>query len=184
MRRRLEIARGLIHRPEILFLDEPTIGLDPRGMKNMWNYIKLLAQELKITVFLTTHYMEEADTLANRVGIIDRGKIVILDSPGALKKIVGGDLVTIKATCPNIEDIKRLNFVKEIKNENSEILITVENAAENLQQILKIIGSIESVQVRNPTLNDVFLHFTGRGIQEEGDEPWLAKAAQESEDKA
>jgi ABC-2 type transport system ATP-binding protein len=91
MRRRLEIARSLIHRPKVLFLDEPTLGLDPRGRENMWNYIVRLVKELRMTVFLTTHYMEEAEKLADRVGIIDQGKIAVLDSPKALKTLLGGD---------------------------------------------------------------------------------------------
>jgi ABC-2 type transport system ATP-binding protein len=184
MRRRLEIARSLIHRPKVLFLDEPTLGLDPRGRENMWNYIVRLVKELKMTVFLTTHYMEEADTLANRVGIIDHGKIAVLDSPKALKKILGGDLVTIKAKSPKIEEIKKLNYVKKVVQDNDEIKITIEDVSENLQHLLGVMGKIESVEVRNTTLNDVFLNFTGREIQEEGESAWFDKIVQESADKA
>ena len=184
MRRRLEIARSLIHKPKVLFLDEPTLGLDPRGREKMWNYIIRLVKELKMTVLLTTHYMEEADTLANRIGIIDRGKIAVLDSPRALKKILGGDLVTIKAESPNIEELKKLSYVKNVKQEEMETMITIENVSENLQQLLKVVGKIESVEVRTTTLNDVFLRFTGRGIQEEGESAWFDKIVQESVDKA
>lgn len=184
MRRRLEIARSLIHKPKVLFLDEPTLGLDPRGREKMWNYIIRLVKELKMTVLLTTHYMEEADTLANRIGIIDRGKIAVLDSPKALKKILGGDLVTIKAESPNIEELKKLSYVKNVKQEKMETMITIENVSENLQQLLKVVGKIESVEVRTTTLNDVFLRFTGRGIQEEGESAWFDKIVQESVDKA
>jgi ABC-2 type transport system ATP-binding protein len=184
MRRRLEIARSLIHRPKVLFLDEPTLGLDPRGRENMWNYIVRLVKELKMTVFLTTHYMEEADTLANRIGIIDRGKIAVLDSPKALKKILGGDLVTIKAKFPKIEELKKLSYVKKVVQENDEIKITIEDVSENLQHLLGVMGKIDSVEVRNTTLNDVFLNFTGREIQEEGGSAWFDKIVQESADKA
>jgi ABC-2 type transport system ATP-binding protein len=184
MRRRLEIARGLIHRPKILFLDEPTLGLDPRGRDTMWKYIKILVKKLKITVLLTTHYMEEADTLADRIGIIDGGKIIVMDTPKNLKKLVGGDLVTIKTRNPNIEKLKKLKFVKKIKKEKTEIHLTVENASGNLQQILKTIGNVKSVEVRNPTLNDVFLQFTGREIQEEGESRWFDKIVQEEVDKS
>jgi ABC-2 type transport system ATP-binding protein len=184
MRRRLEIARSLIHRPKVLFLDEPTLGLDPRGRENMWNYIQKLVKELKMTVFLTTHYMEEADTLANRIGIIDKGKIAIIDSPNALKRLLGGDLVTIKAEALNIEKIRKLNYVTDINQENNETKIIIDNVSENLQHLLSAIGKITSVQVRNTTLNDVFLHFTGRQIQEEGESNWFNKIIQESTNKA
>lgn len=184
MRRRLEIARSLIHKPKVLFLDEPTLGLDPRGREKMWNYITRLVKELKMTVLLTTHYMEEAEFLANRVGIIDRGKIAVLDSPKALKKTLGGDLVTIRTESPNIEEIKKLSFVKNVKQEGAETVISVGNASENLQALLSIVGKTDSVEVRSTTLNDVFLRYTGRGIQEEGESNWFDKIVQESADKA
>ncbi len=186
MRRRLEIARSLIHEPRVLFLDEPTLGLDPRGRDRMWNYILRLVKELRMTVLLTTHYMEEADALANRVGIIDRGKIVVLDSPKALKRALGGDVVTIKATRPRpLEEIRKLQCVKDVKQEDFETKITIEDVGENLQQLLKAAGKIESVEVRNTTLNDVFLRWTGRTMEEnEGESSWFDKIVQESVEKA
>ena len=96
MRRRLEIARGLIHSPKVLFLDEPTLGLDPSSRETMWEYIQQLVKKEKLTIILTTHYMEEADMLCNRIGIMDRGKIIALDTPTNLKLMLGGDLVKIK----------------------------------------------------------------------------------------
>ncbi len=188
MRRRLEIARSLIHKPKVLFLDEPTLGLDPRGREKMWNYIARLVKELKMTVLLTTHYMEEADSLANRVGIIDRGKIVVVDSPKALKKTLGGDLVTIKAAEPPDRAIlRKLSYVKNVEQAGLETQIAMEDVAENLQPLLKVVGKIDSVEVRNTTLNDVFLRFTGRAMtedEEEGESAWFDKIVQESVDKA
>jgi ABC-2 type transport system ATP-binding protein len=183
MRRRLEIGRSLVHKPKVLFLDEPTLGLDPAGREKMWDYISRLVEELRMTVLLTTHYMEEADSLANRVGIIDQGKIVVIDTPKALKKVVGGDLVTIKTANPTTEAFKKLAYVKNIKQKDDQVTITVENVSENLQELLKVAGKIESVEVRNTTLNDVFLHFTGRRIQEEGGSTWFDKIVQESVSK-
>jgi ABC-2 type transport system ATP-binding protein len=184
MRRRLEIARSLIHRPKVLFLDEPTLGLDPRGRENMWNYILKLVKELNMTVFLTTHYMEEADTLANRIGIIDRGKIAVLDSPHALKKILGGDLVTVKAKALNIDELRKLDYVQSITQQNDEVKIVIEDVSKNLQHLLGAMGKIDSVQVRNTTLNDVFLRFTGKEIQESGESNWFEKIVQEGTEKA
>jgi ABC-2 type transport system ATP-binding protein len=185
MRRRLEIARSLIHKPRVLFLDEPTLGLDPRGREKMWNYVIRLVKELKMTVLLTTHYMEEADFLANQVGIIDKGKIAVLDSPKALKKTLGGDLVTLRAAeTPNLEEIKKLSYVRDVKQQGLETMIMIENVTENLQQLLRTVGKIESVEVRSTTLNDVFLQFTGRTIQEdEGESAWFDKIVQESVEK-
>ncbi len=186
MRRRLEIARSLIHKPKVLFLDEPTLGLDPRGRERMWDYIGRLVRELKMTVLLTTHYMEEADALANCIGIIDRGKIVVLDSPKALKKALGGDVVTIRAARPlPTEELRKLDCVKDVKQEGAETKITIEDVGENLQQLLKVAGKIESVEVRNTTLNDVFLRWTGRTMEEnEGESSWFDKIVQESVEKS
>ena len=100
MRRRLEIARGLLHHPEVLFLDEPTLGLDPQTRNHLWTYIATLAEEKGITIILTTHYMEEADRLCNRVAIIDHGKIIAIDTPEHLKDGLGGDIVTIRTPDP------------------------------------------------------------------------------------
>jgi ABC-2 type transport system ATP-binding protein len=180
MRRRLEIARSLIHKPKVLFLDEPTLGLDPTGREKMWAYISRLVRELKMTVLLTTHYMEEADALANRIGIIDQGKIVVVDTPKALKDTLGGDLVTIKAPNLEINKIKKLKYVKDIKQENNLTTLTIKNGSKNLQPLLKFIGTIESVEVRHTTLNDVFLRFTGKTIQEEGKNTFFDKIIQES----
>jgi len=111
MRRRLELARGFLHSPKILFLDEPTLGLDPQTRENLWVYIKKLSTENKITIILTTHYMEEADMLCDRVAIIDHGKVVALDTPLNFKKSLGGDLVTVKTKNPELSELEKMDCV-------------------------------------------------------------------------
>lgn len=181
MRRRLEIARSLIHKPIVLFLDEPTLGLDPAGREKMWDYIGRLVKELEMTVLLTTHYMEEADTLADRVGIIDLGKIVVVDTPKALKDTLGGDLVTIEADDLDVGRLEKLRYITGVKQEKNQTILTIKNVSKNLQPLLKFIGNIESVEVRHATLNDAFLRFTGKRIQEDaGKNTFFEKLIQES----
>ena len=170
MRRRLELARGLMHQPKIIFLDEPTLGLDPQTRETIWGYIENLSRIEKVTIIITTHYMEEADRLCRRLAIIDTGKIVALDSPSNLKKTIGGDIVTLKISSPDIESIKKLDFIKEIEISENIVFLTVTNANENLPLILRTIGTVESVEVHSPTLNDVFLNFTGRIMREDSPE--------------
>ena len=170
MRRRLELARGLIHRPKVLFLDEPTLGLDPQSRVNIWGYIQRMVSEEHVTVILTTHYMEEADMLCDRVGIIDSGRIVVLDSPSQLKKVVGGDIIRLKIQRPKLDQLNNLSYVKSVDVKNDIVTLMVEDAGRHLQQILSVIGDVESVEMRSPTLNDVFLHYTGREIRENAPE--------------
>lgn len=177
MRRRLEIARGLMHHPKVLFLDEPTLGLDPQSREYIWKYIEQLSKEENITIILTTHYMDEADKLCDRLAIIDDGKIVVIGSPKKLKKDLGGDIIRIKAKKLNIEALNQLTYVKNITNCNGEFCLTVEDVNINLQDILAIIGKVDSVEIRTPTLDDVFLHYTGKGIRESSPEGgWAEKA--------
>jgi ABC-2 type transport system ATP-binding protein len=170
MRRRLEIARGLMHRPKVLFLDEPTLGLDPQSRENIWKYIENLSGRGEMSIIITTHYMEEADRLCNRLAITDHGKVVALDSPSNLKKIIGGEVVKMKIKNPDLEAISKLDFVKKIEKINEFIHLTVLNASANLQKILNVAGEVESVEIHTPTLNDVFLHYTGREIREDSPE--------------
>lgn len=167
MRRRLELARGLLHQPKILFLDEPTLGLDPQTRQHIWGYIKKLCEEKKVTIILTTHYMEEADELCDRLAIIDRGKIVALDTPSNLKKGLGGDVVKLKIKRPNILAVKKLRYVKSAKSTDGYLTLTVDDAGRHLQEILKKVGNVESVESRSPTLNDVFIKFTGKQIRDQ-----------------
>ncbi|CAG0993375.1 MAG: ATP-binding cassette domain-containing protein [Candidatus Methanoperedens sp.] len=166
MRRRLELARGIMHHPEILFLDEPTLGLDPQTREHIWDYIKDLARKECMTVLLTTHYMEEAEQLCDRVGIIDYGRIVALDSPGALISRIAGDVVTIKQKVRDIEGIRKLDYVMKAEEKDELLYISIKDAGKHLQDLLSNTGLIDFVEVRRGTLNDVFLHYTGREIRE------------------
>ncbi len=166
MRRRLELARGIMHHPKILFLDEPTLGLDPQTREHIWEYIQELARKECMTVMLTTHYMEEAEQLCDRVAIIDYGKIVVLDSPHTLKSQTAGDIVKLKQKNPDIEAIRKLDYVKKIEEKDGLLYISIKDASKHLQDLLTHTGTIDFVEVRSGTLNDVFLHYTGREIRE------------------
>lgn len=170
MRRRLELARGLLHNPRILFLDEPTLGLDPQTREHIWAYIENLVKSESVTVIITTHYMDEADRLCNRVAIIDRGKVIALDRPSALKTKVGGEIIKLRVRSPKLDSVKSLDYVLSADQSGSTLLLTVKDASAHLQEILGMIGNVESVEVRSPTLNDVFLYYTGQEIREESGE--------------
>jgi ABC-2 type transport system ATP-binding protein len=166
MRRRLEIARGLLHNPKILFLDEPTLGLDPQTREHIWEYIERLVKEQHISVIITTHYMDEADRLCNRIAIVDHGNIIVLDAPSNLKHALGGDIVQVRIHDPNLESVKALPFVKKVEVRDSVVTLTVVDAGSNIQEILGVIGKVDTVEVRPPSLNDVFLSYTGREFRE------------------
>ena len=177
MRRRLELARGLMHHPRVLFLDEPTLGLDPQSRDYIWSYIEKLAKEEKITIVLTTHYMDEADKLCDRLAIIDYGKIVVLGTPEELKKELGGDIIKLRGKNLNLEPLKNLIYVKNIAVSSDEVCLTVEDANMHIQDILNTVGKVDSTEIRSPTLDDVFIHYTGRGIREDSPEgSWAEKA--------
>lgn len=173
MRRRLEIARGLMHYPKILFLDEPTIGLDPQTRRSIWDYIKVLNEREKITIFITTHYMDEADFLCSKVAIIDHGKILVIDEPSKMKSQLGNDIITINCSNTEVcsEALKKEEWVESIKTDNSNIIIGAKEIEKKLPTIIKMAEEhnieITSVDIRKPTLEDVFLHYTGRKIREE-----------------
>jgi ABC-2 type transport system ATP-binding protein len=171
MKRRLEIARGLIHYPKVLFLDEPTLGLDPQTREHIWDYIKKLAAREKITILLTTHYMEEADALCNRVAIIDRGEIKVLDTPENLKKSLEGDVITLEvANQTNLEKIKEFEEVKNFHIVDGKIHITVRDGEKFVPKLLSFAEKegikVDSINIRRPSLEDVFLHYTGREIRD------------------
>ena len=172
MKRRLEIARGLMHYPNVLFLDEPTLGLDAQTRRAIWKYIKKMNEEEGTTIFLTTHYMDEADYLCDRVGIIDRGKILVIDEIDNLKNSIGKDLITLK--CLNIDNFKKIlekeDWIFSIKKHDSKLTLGVEKGDEKIPKIIEISQSrgikIKSINVRKPTLDDVFLYFTGKSIRD------------------
>ncbi|WP_321506890.1 ATP-binding cassette domain-containing protein [uncultured Methanoregula sp.] len=172
MRRRLEIARGLLHHPSVLFLDEPTLGLDPQTRNHLWEYIATLSREKGITIILTTHYMEEADRLCNRVAIIDHGKIIALDTPRNLKDGIGGDVITITSPDPAaITAILRQPWISRMDTHDDSVVISLRNAEQNISTIVTIlVGAqipITSISVHKPTLEDVFLFFTGKTIRDQ-----------------
>lgn len=175
MKRRLEIARGLIQSPNVLFLDEPTLGLDAQTRRHIWNYIKDLNNKQNVTVILTTHYMEEADYLCDRVAIIDNGKIVAIDTPANLKDSLGGDLVIIEFEGDGnmlMKTMEAIDCVKKARIHEGHMYLTVMRAEKRIPEIISAsdrIGiKINSVSLKKPSLEDVFLHFTGKVMREEG----------------
>ena len=173
MRKRLELIIGLVHEPKILFLDEPTLGLDVQTRIQMWNYVKEIQKRLNVTIILTSHYLEEIDELAARVSIIDHGKVLITGSPADLKTSLKGDIITI--TLSNEEGaqlMKTVPGVLEVKDMGQNtVKIKVVNADESLPNIINFISQHELSTVRltvqKPTLDEVFLEYTGRSIREE-----------------
>jgi len=168
MKRRLEVARGLLHRPRILFLDEPTLGLDPQTRGHIWRYILGLREREGVTLFLTTHYMDEAEN-CDRIAIIDHGKIVAHDTPSNLKACVGGDVVVLKTDDnAHAEQEIRARFGLESETRDGELRLEVPRGDEFIPALVRgLSGRIASVDVHRPTLDDVFLKLTGRAIREE-----------------
>jgi len=168
MKRRLELARGLLHYPKVLFLDEPTLGLDPQTRNRMWEYILELRQREGTTIFLTTHYMDEAEK-ADRIAIIDHGKLVAIDTPEELKKLIGKDIISVKTNDNDraAEEL-RLRYGIETRHDSNGLTFKVASGEEFLPTFIKEFGTkILSVSLRRPSLDDVFLKLTGREIREE-----------------
>ena len=180
MQRRLEIARGLMHHPSVLFLDEPTLGLDAQTRRYIWRYILKMNREEGVTVVLTTHYMEEADHLCERVAIIDQGKIVALDTPENLKDLIGADIVTLEVddglTDEQIRAFSKFDGVEEVEaveaadRSGSTLNLSVDRGEARIPEIVlsacRVGVKIRSVSMHEPTLEDVFLKFTGKKIRE------------------
>ncbi len=174
MKRRLEIARGLMHHPKVLFLDEPTLGLDSQTRRRIWDYIKKLNKETGMAIILTTHYMEEADYLCNRVAIIDHGKIVALDTSEKLKNILGGDVISLEAKGNLkvlVRSLREHKWIKTMKIHENTLSLTTESGEKRIPEIIgtadRIGIKITSTSLHKPSLEDVFLHFTGKRIRDD-----------------
>ncbi|GAB4074010.1 daunorubicin resistance protein DrrA family ABC transporter ATP-binding protein [Barrientosiimonas marina] len=172
MKRRLEIARGLLHYPRVLFLDEPTVGLDPNTRNHIWDYILKLKKKAGITIFLTTHSMDEAE-LCDRIAVMDHGEVIALDSPEKMKTDVGGDIIEIEtADNEKAKATIEADYRLEVKEKDGMLTFQINNGSEFLVQFVKdFTVEILTVNLRRPTLNDVFMHLTGRGIREEAAQP-------------
>jgi ABC-2 type transport system ATP-binding protein len=176
MRRRLELASGLINRPKVLFLDEPTLGLDVQTRAATWNYIKTLKKEYGMTLFMTTHYLEEADSLCDRIAIIDHGKIIVVGTPTDLKDSLGGDIITlsIEKEVDITELIKGIVHVKEVKKDNGSYMIKSESGEATAPLIIEALRKANHVVTRlsltKPTLNEVYLQYTGKSMRDAADE--------------
>lgn len=177
MRKRLDIAGGLLHMPDVLFLDEPTVGLDIQTRRKIWNYIKKIHIEYNVTVFLTTHYMEEADNLCDRIGIIDWGKIIIIDEPARMKNALGNEIISITMSSKNHDmELQLQNMTDMLSNlhhdhANKTITMIASNGTESVPKIFQAASKcgavIDNINVTRPTLDDVFLHHTGHEIRDE-----------------
>ncbi|MDG6899188.1 MAG: ATP-binding cassette domain-containing protein [Nitrososphaerota archaeon] len=174
MRRRLELASGLINYPRLLFLDEPTLGLDVQTRTAVWSYIRMLKEEYKMTLFLTTHYLEEADSLCDRIAIVDHGHIVKIGSPDELKASIGGDIIVVGVAEaePDIsEDIKNIPLVREVKKSGLEYRIKSEVGEESSIKVIDLVRSkglhVTRIALTKPSLDEAYLEFTGRSIREE-----------------
>lgn len=174
MRRRLELACGLINRPRVLFLDEPTLGLDVQTRAAIWDYIRLLKEEFNMTLFMTTHYLEEADALCDRVAIIDNGKIVKMGPPDELKRDLGGDIITLEIQAGDVEVanlIEEIPSVKEVKKQDNTYRIKVEDGEKTAPMIIEAIRNkgyaVTRLSLTKPTLDEVYLEYTGKSMRDE-----------------
>ena len=175
MKRRLDLAAALVHQPEVLFLDEPTTGLDPTSRIAVWEEVRRLNKEVGMTIFLTTQYLEEADTLADRVGIIARGLLVAEDTPDALKRSIGSDVIVARvapsAAAAVVAAVRDLAPVEGTEVSGHEVVISVADGPAAISPVAVALSQagvrVEGLTLRTPTLDDVFLHITGGRLQED-----------------
>ena len=177
MRKRLDIANGLLSRPSVLFLDEPTVGLDIKTRRKIWGYIKKIRKDFGMTIFISTHYMEEADKLCDRIGIIDHGKIQVIDTPKSMKSAIGNEIISFNLVDGKtnqdtlIDQIKNIEFVKEVKNKQDLITVFSTKSNEVIPKIFQASTNlnmkINSLTLKQPTLDDVFISYTGHDLRDE-----------------
>ena len=175
MRKRLDIAGGLLHRPKVLFLDEPTVGLDIQTRRKIWEYIKKIHDEFEMTIFLSTHYMEEADKLCDRIGIIDGGKIQVIDTPQNMKSAMGNEVISLTIENGNSEnflsELKKIELINKINEDQNKITLFASKGTEVIPKIFQISSDlkikINSISLTQPTLDDVFISYTGHEIRDD-----------------
>ena len=177
MRKRLDIANGLLSRPSVLFLDEPTVGLDIQTRRKIWSYIKKIRKDFGMTIFISTHYMEEADILCDRIGIIDHGKIQVIDTPKSMKSAIGNEIISFNLVDGKanqdilIDHISKIEFVKEVKNKQDLITVFSTKSNEVIPKIFQASTNlnmkISSLTLKQPTLDDVFISYTGHDLRDE-----------------
>ena len=176
MRKRLDLAGGLLHRPKVLFLDEPTVGLDIQTRRKIWDFIKKIHKEFNMTIFVSTHYMEEADNLCDRIGIIDYGKIQVIDSPQALKGKLGNEIITFKilkdvSKTDLLSELKAIQLVKDITTKDDQVTVFASKGTELIPMIFQIASNLQikiiSISLTQPTLDDVFISYTGHELRDE-----------------
>ena len=177
MRKRLDIANGLLSRPAVLFLDEPTVGLDIQTRRKIWGYIKKIRKDFGMTIFISTHYMEEADNICDRIGIIDHGKIQVIDKPKSMKSRIGNEIISFNLVGGKenqdtlIDQISKIEFVKEVKNKQDFITVFSTKSNEVIPKIFQASASlgirIISLTLKQPTLDDVFISYTGHDLRDE-----------------
>lgn len=176
MRKRLDIAGGLLHRPKVLFLDEPTVGLDIQTRRKIWEYIKKIHKEFEMTIFLTTHYMEEADQLCNRIGIIDGGKIQVIDSPQNMKNAMGKEVISLTLEKSESEqtflsELQKIELINKINRDGDKITLFASKGTEVIPKIFQISAELQikinSISLTQPTLDDVFISYTGHEIRDD-----------------
>ena len=174
IQRRFEVARGFMNHPRVLFLDEPTLGMDVQTRRSLWDYIGVLNKQEGITVILTTHYIEEADYLCHRMVIMDRGKIVTMDTPGKLKQVLGLNLISLQLANGRFDSLigllKQIDWIKKIEERNDSLELSIDGAEERIPQLIDFTDghefAISSIDLHKPSLEDAFLHFTGKTIRE------------------
>ena len=176
MRKRLDLAGGLLHRPKVLFLDEPTVGLDIQTRRKIWDFIKKIHKEFNMTIFVSTHYMEEADNLCDRIGIIDYGKIQVIDSPQALKGKLGNEIITFKiledrSKTDLLSELKAIQLVKDVTTKDDQVTVFASKGTELIPMIFQIASNLQikiiSISLTQPTLDDVFISYTGHELRDE-----------------